>query len=106
MAKRSNEDGFATDDYDMQLENQSGERLRFNSEDDKRQGSNDFLLYPIYKNFFHEDLCCCLHEEHENSNLIIKCFHDFTIFVMFIICRHRLSYFPNVTMSRGTSPLT
>ncbi|OAE21604.1 hypothetical protein AXG93_939s1110 [Marchantia polymorpha subsp. ruderalis] len=26
MAKRSNEDGFATDDYDMQLENQSGER--------------------------------------------------------------------------------
>ncbi|KAG6556968.1 hypothetical protein Mapa_001384 [Marchantia paleacea] len=45
MAKRSNEDGFPTDDYDMQLENQSGERLRFNSEDDKRSLKMGLMLH-------------------------------------------------------------
>ncbi|KAG0590476.1 hypothetical protein M758_1G109800 [Ceratodon purpureus] len=36
MAKRSNEGAFPSDDFDLQLENQSGEKLMFNSDTDRR----------------------------------------------------------------------
>ncbi|KAL3689731.1 hypothetical protein R1sor_016040 [Riccia sorocarpa] len=50
MAKRSNSDGFSPDDYDMQLENQSGERLRFTSEDDRRALMMGLMLHAKAQN--------------------------------------------------------
>jgi hypothetical protein len=43
MAKRSNEGEFPTGDFDLQLENQSGEKLMFNSDTDRR-----FFLFPVH----------------------------------------------------------
>lgn len=36
MAKRSNDDEYPSDDFDLQLENQNGEKLIFNSDTDRR----------------------------------------------------------------------
>jgi hypothetical protein len=50
MAKRSSEeDDYPVDNFDIQLENQSGEKLQFSSDDDRK-----FVLYPTpaYSTFF------------------------------------------------------
>jgi hypothetical protein len=50
MAKRSSEeDNYPVDNFDIQLENQSGEKLQFSSDDDRK-----FVLCPTpaYSTFF------------------------------------------------------
>lgn len=52
MAKRSSEeDDYPVDNFDIQLENQSGEKLQFSSDDDRK-----FVLCPTpaYSTFFEE----------------------------------------------------
>lgn len=50
MSKRSDDGRFPSDEFDLQLENQSGEKLTFNSETDRRFFS--CFLFTLYHAVF------------------------------------------------------
>ncbi|KAJ7541608.1 hypothetical protein O6H91_10G067200 [Diphasiastrum complanatum] len=54
MAKRSNEDSYPTDDFDLQLENQSGERLTFASDEDRRALVMGLMLHAKARKFIQQ----------------------------------------------------